>query len=190
MSIPEFMLKFEGFEQSLWIHEQDCVFESNNNSFDQQNQMDWWKKNVEIRKAFELIEQEIRHIKKNKNKIPKRIISWVRIAELAQCDRATLRHPKRESWTKERFDFLSSLINNSNESNIIDSGINDQEKVQKNLAEQVIKSRNETIKWIGRLKVLEEENKALTRLLKHKENEIIVKERKIMELNERLRVQT
>jgi hypothetical protein len=190
MSIPPFILDIEGFEEGMWIDQHDRMKENYENAFDQQNQIDWWRKNVEIRCAFQSVEGEIRNLSKYKKKVPKRLVSWTRLAELAHCNRGTLLHPKRQIWTKERFDFLRHLIENSNQSKDNGHSLDDQERLQIQWTEQLHKARNETSKWMGRFKVLEEENKALNRLLKLKENQILVNERKIKELKERIQIHT
>lgn len=182
--IPEHIQKEINENSELdWIEGHDILECDNDNPFDQKNQFDWWRKNVDIRKAFKEIEKEIEGLKKKNNKINKRVVSWTKIAKLAKCDRNTLRHPKREKWTQERFDFINNLLNNND---VHSSNKSEQINSTEVLEEKLLKSRNEAAKWMDKFLVLEVENKTLKRALKHKDHEIFTKSRKIKELVDKI----
>ncbi|MFD4928738.1 hypothetical protein ACFWMS_07400 [Peribacillus butanolivorans] len=173
-----------------WVEAHDRLIIINKSPFDLQNQVDWWKKNYEIRMAFSSIEKEIKELKRNNSKINKRLLTWTKIAKLANCDRNTLRHHKRINWTQERFDFLKDIINNSN---VVQKKNNNQElseeKIKiKNLEEKVNKARNETAKWMDSYHLIRKELKIIQNVLKHKENDIFTKNRKIKELVEQMKL--
>lgn len=84
--IPEIILaEAKNHSEIDWVEEHDLLVVSNLNPFDSKNQVDWWKKNVEIRKAFKSIEREINNLIKNNQKITIRMLTWIKIAKLANC---------------------------------------------------------------------------------------------------------
>jgi chromosome segregation ATPase len=190
--VPSFVVALPEFQEDLWIEKDDRLMEEFKNPFDEQNQIDWWKINVSIRTAFQQIEGEIKGLKNKKKKVSKRTLSWTRLAELAGCDRNTLKHPKRMKWTQEKFDFLSNIIENNNHCSDSTNSASQDEKDRliaklAEMREKEIKNRNELAKWIRKYQTLDAEYKTISSALQHKKFEVQTKERKIEELTEKLR---
>ncbi len=187
MRIPEVIVKAcENKDQIDWVEEHDLLKMTSDRPYDEQNQLDWWRKNVEIRTAFHTIEKEIKGLLKKGQKVTKRIVTWTRVAKLSNCDRNTLRHPKRGEWTKERFDFLIELVNNEIDKQEQVNVVDVTESRILELETNIIKARNETAKWMDKYLLLEKEHKTIQRVVKMKENEIFVRDRKIRELLEKI----
>jgi len=186
--IPEIILaEAKNHSEIDWVEEHDLLVVSNLNPFDSKNQVDWWKKNVEIRKAFKSIEREINDLIKNNQKITIRMLTWVKIAKLANCDRNTLRHPKRITWTEEKFNFLrQKILNRIDARNKEPQQVNEWKKKIVELEAKLIKARNETAIWMDQYYVITKENKTLQTVLKRKEHELFGEKQKINELIKKL----
>ncbi|MQR86955.1 hypothetical protein GFV16_13635 [Bacillus megaterium] len=182
--IPETILaEAKDHSEVDWVEEHDLLVVSNLNPFDSKNQVDWWKKNVEIRKAFRSTEKEIKDLIKNNQKITVRVLTWVKIAKLANCDRNTLRHPKRIAWTEEKFNFLrQKILHTIDAPNDEPQQVNKWEQKILELEGKLVKARNETAIWMDQYYVITEKNKTLQAVLQRKEHELFGEKQKINEL--------
>lgn len=182
--IPETILaEAKDHSEVDWVEEHDLLVVSNLNPFDSKNQVDWWKKNVEIRKAFKSTEKEIKDLIKNNQKITIRVLTWVKIAKLANCDRNTLRHPKRIAWTEEKFNFLrQKILHTIGAPNDEPQQVNEWEQKILELEGKLVKARNETAIWMDQYYVITEKNKTLQAVLQRKEHELFGEKQKINEL--------
>lgn len=166
MSCPDFIKQLlDENSEYEWI-EKDDRLEMTGSPYDQKNQTDWWKQNVKIRIAFKRMEHEIKRLHKAEEKISVRLVSWTRIAELAGCDRNTLKHPKRFQWTnrfRERLlQKIGQLTGNGLMNEHEEPELRGDDKLV--LLNKLEKSRMEVAKWVYQVKDMEHQLKKYKRL--------------------------
>ncbi|MBX9996067.1 hypothetical protein [Priestia aryabhattai] len=186
MTIPKEILDKMSSDKSMeWVEEHDSIHNLTEMPFDSVNQMNWWEMNCRIRKAFDTIQEEIKKSMQENKKISPRITSWVRIAQLAGCDRNTVKHPKRKFWTlKKREELIERLNRNEGSDNIQQQkNIN----IEESLKVKLEKSKKETARWLIESQDAKEKIKLLNRLINIKQGLIDEKDREIKELRERLK---
>ncbi|WP_417900119.1 hypothetical protein ABN702_07645 [Bacillus haimaensis] len=170
-----------------WIEEHDRYI-GKGQFFDNTNQLDWWKINSQIREAFDKIEQEINRKLKNNKHVSVRIVSWSRIASLANCDRNTIKHKGRYHWTFERRTKLIEKIKNEYKNTSQENEFSEIESLKnEELNEKLIKIQSEVAKWVYKYKDAEEEIKQLNKLISYKSATIDERNNQIKELRIQLK---
>ncbi|MFH5181450.1 hypothetical protein ACHHV8_01695 [Paenibacillus sp. TAB 01] len=159
MSCPDFIKQLLNENSENEWSEKDDLLEATGSPYDQKNQTDWWKQNCKIRATFKKIEREIKQLYKAEEKISVRLAGWTHIADLACCDRNTLKHPRRIQWTNKMRERLLKKIAQLNNSNTVneheESQLRDNDKIV--LQNNLEKSRMEVARWVYKVKDLEHE---------------------------------
>ncbi|PNE08458.1 hypothetical protein [Priestia megaterium] len=186
MAIPKEILDKMSSDKSMdWVEEHDLIPNLNKMPYDVVNQLNWWEMNCRIRKAFNTIQKEIKKEMEQKKNISPRLISWVRIAKLAGCDRNTVKHPKRKFWTrKKREELIKEIKGNQGSKSIQKENSIDVEEILKIKLE---KSKQETARWLIESQDAKEKIKLLNQLINRKQVLINEKDREINELRRRLK---
>lgn len=192
MEIPQEIVEEVSNDKSMdWIEKHDRLNVSLNNHLALTNQIQWWKVNCRIRKAFVFIDNEIEKRIENKEKISSKVISWTRVAELANCDRNTVKHPNRIPWTearrKELLDKINLYLGKNVKDFIVSEGESETEKLVEKLNSDLEKSLKETSNWFLKYEGATDEIKVLNRLLKRKQETIDIRNSEIKELRARLK---
>lgn len=119
-----------------WIETYDRIYtdEELEDKLKLENQLTFWRKNCDIRRAFNEIAVEL----KGMEKPSKRLVGWSEIARKANCDRNTLKRSERVKWvTRERGKLLEIFnVHYQKESSI---------QLVKSEDTELIKSKNEVL---------------------------------------------
>ncbi len=148
--------------QFQWVEEQDRIYEETDltDKLKIENQYLFWKKNCDIRMAFEDIEKLI----KTTSKPSIRMGGWSEIARKAKCDRNTLKHSERFLWVNEARERLLTLIQNKNTRMKLEIALTEEDNIQK-LKQEIELSKNESAKWFLKFEETNRENKLLRQAL-------------------------
>jgi hypothetical protein len=96
--IPDFVLQGGGNEQD-WVEVHNRLSsEEIRSAYDSRNQQDWWQQNKRIRELLTTIEHYLKKEIKAGTIPSVRVVSWSQWAHKLDCDRATLKHPRRYHW--------------------------------------------------------------------------------------------
>jgi hypothetical protein len=172
-----------------WIEEHDRIHQTGF-PFSESQQLNWWKKNCQIRSAFKEIEKGVEKKKNNNERLGRTIVSWTRISKLSKCDKNTLKHEKRINWVnKKREDILREVeVHNNGDKDKVVNKKNSAEFLISELERRLEESRNEVAKWFLKNKEAEDEIKYFNKILKQKEGVIKERNEKIKEFRERLKI--
>lgn len=96
-----------------WIEKHDRLYSDREltEKLKMENQLAFWRKNCDIRKALDEIEKEL----KTSSKHSIRLVGWSEIARRAKCDRNTLKKIERFKWVNEERERLLNKIKKQNE---------------------------------------------------------------------------
>jgi hypothetical protein len=148
-----------------WI-EKDDHLETTGSPYDIKNQTDWWKQNCRIRAAFRKIELEVKKLQREEQLVSVRLVSWTRIAALSGCDRNTIKHMKRYTWTNRMRERLLQKINDLKEddANVDSDVLQTIQPTDENLKIQLEQSRREVASWVDQFKEVEHSLSTFKRL--------------------------
>lgn len=128
-----------------WIEKHDRIYDDVelNEKLKMENQLAFWRKNCEIRRAFSEIEAEI----KSASKLSVRIAGWSEIARKAKCDRNTLKKIERFEWVnKEREKLLQFVGKKNTKIEPLAIVMTEEDKTQQ-LESQLVLSNEEAARW-------------------------------------------
>ena len=128
-----------------WIEKHDRIYgdEELNEKLKMENQLAFWRKNCEIRRAFGEIEAEI----KSASKPSVRLAGWSEIARKAKCDRNTLKKIERFEWVNEAREKLLQLVEKKNTKIESLTIVMTEEGKLKQLDSQLALSKEEAARW-------------------------------------------
>lgn len=128
-----------------WIEKHDRIYDDVelNEKLKMENQLAFWRKNCDIRRAFNEIEVEI----KSASKPSVRLAGWSEIARKAKCDRNTLKKIERFEWVNEAREKLLQLIEKKNTKiEPLAIVMTEEDKIEQ-LQSQLALSKEEAARW-------------------------------------------
>ncbi|MFE4115793.1 hypothetical protein [Priestia sp. YIM B13448] len=175
-----------------WVEKDDRLYTLDEKPFDEKNQISWWEVNCRIRGAFNFLQKEIeRELKANKS-LSSRAVSWTRIAELAKCDRNTVKHSKRILWTSQKRETLLKKIKRNQENSGCENMVVEKEEVNDKSVVEMLKlkleqSMAETARWVVKYQEAKDELNLLNRLISVQQEKANKDSIEIKELRARLK---
>lgn len=128
-----------------WIEKHDRIYDDVelNDKLKMENQLAFWRKNGDIRRAFSEIEEEI----KSASKPSVRLAGWSEIARKAKCDRNTLKKTERFEWVNESRENLLQIVEEKNiKIKPLTVVMTEEDKIQQ-LEIQLVLAKKEAAKW-------------------------------------------
>lgn len=128
-----------------WIENHDRIYDDVelNEKLKMENQLAFWRKNCDIRRAFREIEAEI----KSASKPSVRLAGWSEIARKAKCDRNTLKKIERFEWVNEARERLLHIVEEKNTKiEPLAIVMTEEDKLQQ-LESQLALSKEEAARW-------------------------------------------